>query len=110
MQLVINFMIENIAIVLSVIIVVVSCLYYRKNKRKISQKIAGKEIKVIFSKKEYKHFMEQAESVLNNTTISFSSKNINKPADRTNLYYSTVSVGNQIIKSHTFTISDVGEI
>lgn len=108
---IVTFLGENyITIFLVVIIGIISFWHYRKNRNEISQKIIGTDFKVLFSKEEYKKYKELGDSVLNNTTISFLAENLNNQASKMDLYYRTISVGNQIMKSHTFRISDVGEI
>lgn len=76
----------------------------------MGQKIINRDLRAVFSKKEYKEFKECGETALNNTTVSFSAEELNNQEDQMNLYYCTVLVGNHIMKSGTFTIADVGEI
>lgn len=111
MGLIVSFFSENIFIIILIgIIGIISFLHYKKSRSEISRKIIGENLKVLFTKEEYTKYKELGESVLNNTTISFLAENFDDQVSKMDLYYCTVSVGNRIRQSHTFRITDVGEI
>lgn len=105
-----NFIIENFGLLFFLIIAMLFIVCYKKSKTELVRKTAKNNTKIMFTRKEYDNYKKQAESVLNNTTISFLAKDVNNLDDKMNLYYCTVSVGNRIIRTSAFAISDVGEI
>lgn len=110
MQFLENFIVENFLLLFLLFVGISFFAGYKKSRNEISGKVINNNIKVIFSKAEYNDLKKQAESVLNNTTISFSGKDVKASEDKMNLYYCTVSIGNHIIRRGTFSISDVGVI
>lgn len=105
-----NFIIENFSVLFIIVIAIFFVVCYKKSKTEMSHKIIKSSTKITFTKAEYDNYKKQAESVLNNTTISFLAKDMNNLVGKKNLYYFTISVGNRIIRTCAFAISDIGEI
>lgn len=110
MQLLENFIIENFGMLFIIFIVSLFIVCYKRSKVEITYKTINSCEKITFTRTEYDNYKKQAESVLNNTTISFLAKDVNNLVDEMNLYYCTVSVGNRIIRASAFEISNVGEV
>lgn len=110
MQIIESLIVENFGFLLFIAVGIFSIVYYRKSKDERFRKTVHYSMKITFTQAEYDSYKEQAESALNNTTISFSGKGIDNMSEKMNLYYCTISVGNQIIRRGKFSISDVGEV